>query len=330
LDSPKRLWKCTRLRGDAQLEQKGELHSLLKSRRVSQRRRKFPNISGGIAMKKLIAFSVLAMAVCGQALAQSAAQTQERPAAGQPATVRQGQQEYDAQRTTTTNSQGQGNKLDQHLAACLTLGNQEEIALAQFAQEKAQNPQVKQFAQMMIEEHQQAVSKLQQAVPQLASLNLQLKGAQGAGARSASGERAAATAATRGTATDQTASATSGTQRGAAPAQGDQQMLELGRAIKEECLALTQAELGRKQGADFDKCYMAQQVGAHIAMLAELKAGQRFASNQLKPILQEGTQMTEHHLAQARTITEQLEAAGGADAPQNAQRPATGTQPPRR
>lgn len=280
-------------------------------------------------MKKFIAPMIMAAAICGQALAQSAAETQDRPAAGQPSTAREGaaREEYATQRTTTT--QGQGNKLDQHLAACLTLGNQEEIALAQFALERAQNPQVKQFAQMMIEEHQQAVSKLQQAVPQLASLNLQLKGAQGAGARSAGAERAAATSTTGETATDQTASATSG-QRGAASAQGDQQMLELGRAIKEECLALTQAELGRKQGADFDKCYMAQQVGAHIGMLAELKAGQRFASNQLKPILQEGAQMSEHHLAQARTIMEQLEASGGANPPQNAQRPATGTQPPRR
>jgi predicted outer membrane protein len=290
----------------------------------------FLNVSGGIAMKKLIAPLIMAGAICGQALAQSAVETQERPAAGQRSTTRQGapgaaREEYDAQRTTTTTAQGQGNKLDQHLAACLTLGNQEEIALAQFAQERAQNPQVKQFAQMMIEEHQQAVSQLQKAVPQLASLNLQLKGAEG------STERGAETSTTRATTNEQAASTTDGAQR-AKSAQGsaDPQMLELGRAIKEECLALTQAELGRKQGADFDKCYIGQQLVSHTAMLAELKAGQRFASNQLKPVLQQGAQMAEHHLAQARTIMEQLDASGGANPPQNAQRPGAGTQPPRR
>lgn len=296
-------------------------------------------------MKKLIVPVVMALAVCSQALAQSAAESQDRPAAGQstarqgaagqrstirqgtPGTPRQGSSDQSAT-TTTTAQNSQGNKLDQHLAACLALGNQEEIALAQFAQERAQNPQVKQFAQMMVEEHQQAVSQLQKAVPQLASLNLQLKGAPGAGARTTSG----ATSTTSDPSSDQTASTATADQRNGAAAAGavDQQMLDLGREIKEECLALTQAELGRKQGAEFDKCYIGQQLVAHTAMLAELKAGQRHVSSQLRPVLQQGAQMAEHHLAQARTIMEQLDAAGGANPPQNAQRSGAGTQPPRR
>jgi len=285
-------------------------------------------------MRKLTAtFLIVLTAFTGEVLAQSASDTQGRPAgaraqnsiareSAQPGAPSTGRQRLGAQSTTTTTrvSTESGN-LDQQIPACLTLGNKEEIALAQFAQERAQSPQVKQFAQMMIEEHQQAVSQLEKAVPQLASLNLQLKGAEGA-------ETAATTSGQTG---DDRTAATGGAQRTPSAAQGglEQQMLELGREIKEQCLALTQAELGKKQGADFDKCYIGQQLVAHTGMLAELKASQRHASSQLQPVLQQGAQMAEHHLAQARTIAEQLEAAQGANPPQTTQRPGA-TKPPRR
>jgi putative membrane protein len=255
-------------------------------------------------------------AMASHALAQSATEAQ-RPGAGARAQA--------PERTTTTErqsaSQGQqgqqGSPLDQQIAVCLTLGNQEEIQLGQFAQERAQNPQVKQFAQMMVEEHQQAVSQLQQASPQLQSLNLELTSTQGG--QSATRPGAGQTASVSG---NQRNSAT-GAQSG-----GQQQMVEFARTVKQNCLNLTQADLGKKQGAEFDKCYIGQQLVAHTAMLAELKAAQQFVQNeQLKPIIQQGTQMAEHHLAQARQIMEQLEAGGGQAG--QAQRPDTPPTPRR-
>jgi predicted outer membrane protein len=311
---------------------------------------------GGIVMKKLIAPFAVALAICGQVLAQSATDSQERSAgqsgqssvrqgaAGQASAARQTTQSSATTRqgagaqSSTTGAQGaqQGGKLDQKIATCLALGNQEEVALAQFAQDKAQNPQVKQFAQMMIEEHQQALSQLQQANPQLASLNLELQASTtssrspgGASTASASGRAVATASDTNATAgadrSSTLADASSSDQRGsssASPAGPDQQEFQLARDIKQECLSLTQAELGRKQGADFDKAYIGQQLVAHTQMLAELRASQRHASSRLQPWLQQGTQMTEHHLAQARTIMEQLkqsEGAGGQQ-PQTTQR----------
>jgi predicted outer membrane protein len=219
----------------------------------------------------------------------------------------------------------QGGGLDQQIAVCLTLGNHEEVALGQFAQDRAQNPQVKQFAQMMVEEHQQAISKLQQAAPQVASLNLQLTSTQGQRTDAATGGTArtdATSGAASATATGNQRTSASGAQGG-----GQEQMVQLARDIKQECLNLTQAELGRKQGAEFDKCYIAQQLVAHTGMLAELRASQRHASGQLQPILKEGAQMTEHHLAQARQIMEQLDAGGGAE---GAARSGAAPAPPRR
>lgn len=270
-------------------------------------------------MKRLIASTLLALtAIASSAFAQSATETRQSTteradqagrAVDQQSTDRAlAQPGARTQPGVQTQSQAglqasQGGSLDQQIAVCLTLGNQEEVALAQFAQDRAQNPQVKQFAQMMAEEHQQALSKLRQAAPQVASLNLELKFGQGADA-------AGTTSTTPSAGNQRTgAAATSG-------AGQHQQMVNLARDIKQECLNLTQTELGGKQGAEFDKCYIAQQIGAHTGMLAELRASQRYASGQLKPILQEGAQMAEHHLAQAKTIMEQLEGAnaGGREA----------------
>jgi predicted outer membrane protein len=275
-------------------------------------------------MKRIIAATLLALtAMVGSVFAQSAAETQ-RPttervgqaterAADQATDRATGQPGVRTQAGLQTQSQtglqaSQGGALDQQIAVCLKLGNQEEVALAQFAQDRAQNPQVKQFAQTMIEQHQQAISKLDQAVPQLASLNLELKGAAGAAAA-------------------RTTPPTAGNQRASGSAT-NQQMVDLARDIKQECLNLTQTELGKKQGAEFDKCYIGQQIVAHTGMLAELRATQRHASSQLQPVLKEGAQMAEHHLTQAKTILQQLESAGGSDR-DSAVRPAAATEPRR-
>jgi predicted outer membrane protein len=210
--------------------------------------------------------------------------------------------------------------LSQHIAVCLALGNQEEVALGQFAKDRAQNPEVKQFAQMMVQEHQQAISQLQQASPQLASMNLNLSAQGGAtpGAASASNSnRGAGAATTSSTPTAGSSASTSANQRNTATADGGadgqtQQHVQFAQEVKQQCLQLTTAELGRKQGAEFDKAYIGQQLVAHTQMLATLQAAQRHASSELQPIIQQGTQMTEHHLAQARQIMEQLSAGGAA------------------
>jgi len=51
---------------------------------------------------------------------------------------------------------------DSQLASCLLVDNQNEIALAEFAQQRSQSNEVKQFAQQMVQDHKQMVSKLQQ------------------------------------------------------------------------------------------------------------------------------------------------------------------------
>ena len=60
--------------------------------------------------------------------------------------------------------------VDNAIASCLALGNQEEIALARFAQDSAKSKEVKEFAKMMSDEHKAALQKLRQIAPQVATV----------------------------------------------------------------------------------------------------------------------------------------------------------------
>lgn len=210
-----------------------------------------------------------------------------------------------------------GNDLNQKIAVCLVLGNQEEVALAQLAQKHSQNEQVKKFAQQMIDHHQQAISKIEKAAPEVASLNLGLQG----GATGVS-------AASPGPTGVRTASAEEPVASTAPQAVHDPRGVQLVQAVKQECLNLTQQELTEKQGIEFDKAYIGQQVGAHLGMLAELRGSKNFASGQLQQVIAEGEQMTQKHLTEAKQIMSQLKDQQGSSASQPSQR-AAGNQPAR-
>lgn len=235
------------------------------------------------------AFAALAM-IAAQAVAQNATQPREPGVQPRPA-ARPGA----ATGATSGAPQGALTSVDHAIAACLLLGNQEEVAMAQFAQKHAKSGEVKEFARMMDEEHRQAIAKLQQLAPQLASFGEELQtsrdgqAAQGARPRSPAGG-------------------------------GDEalmtQMMALHQRVAQECLTLTQKELGAKEGSEFDRCYIGQQMGAHLAMLAKLKGSDEFASPQLQAFIQEATKTVQNHFDHTKKIAKTLEA----EAVQSAQR----------
>lgn len=280
-------------------------------------------------------------AACSTAAAPALAQnTLERPT-GPGSAERTGQANPGAasQATTQTpsarqgaNAQQAGSQLDQEIAVCLTLGNQEEIALAQFADQRSQNPEVKRFAQQMIEHHQQALAKIRQAAPETANLNLQLRstgnGENAGNAQNAASQTGVRTASAEVDVVGRPGASASG-QSSAQQASTQHASAQLAQRIKQECLNLTQQELAQKQGVEFDKAYMAQQVGAHVGMLAQLRGSKEFASDQLQQVIAEGEQMTERHLAEAKQIMGQIKDETGRSAPQTSQRQTTPGQPTR-
>jgi putative membrane protein len=219
------------------------------------------------------AFAVLALAA-----AQAAAQTATQPR--QP-----GQQPYagGVPAATAGGQAGAAAQLDQPIAACLLLGNQEEIALARFAQEHAKSDDVKEFAKMMDEDHRKAVEKLRQIAPQLASVGENLEAGRNA-------QGANQNANVQGAGADMFS-----------------QVLALQESVAQQCLTLTQRELGEKDGNEFDRCYIGQQMGAHLGMLAKLKGSEQFASPQLKSFIQEATKTVQKHFDKTKEIAKTLE-----------------------
>jgi predicted outer membrane protein len=82
--------------------------------------------------------------------------TQPRPGVG--ATSQQAMPQQPLQSTVRS----ENSEIDQFFAACLTNRNQGEVEIGKFAADRAQHPQVKQFAQLMVSDHQSMLPKLQQ------------------------------------------------------------------------------------------------------------------------------------------------------------------------
>jgi predicted outer membrane protein len=231
---------------------------------------------------------------------------QNREARQQNRDTRQADGARQAQQLGTSTQAG---GMDQFIATCLLLGNQEEVALAQMAADKAQNENVKQFAQMLVSDHQEAIQKLQQHAKPGISL-------EGAGTITAT---SAAPSAQPGTLpSDRVASNDSPTARqftanraniDSDPMAGGSldQVLQMSQQAAQECLSMTKSMMQEKQGAEFDKAFAGSQIGAHVGMLAKLKASEQHASPELASIIQESQQVVESHLEQAKQLCEELE-----------------------
>jgi len=64
-------------------------------------------------------------------------------------------------RTTTTNSNRREGNVDRQFAACLLDKNKAEVEVGKIAAERATDKDVKEFAEMMIQDHSKAVEKLE-------------------------------------------------------------------------------------------------------------------------------------------------------------------------
>ncbi|BBO34258.1 DUF4142 domain-containing protein [Lacipirellula parvula] len=179
--------------------------------------------------------------------------------------------------------------LTHEIAACMLLGNQEEIALAQFAEQHAEHADVKEFAKALVAAHTNAVASIKKAAPEVADLQL---------------------TAGKGVTSDLKSQ--------------HHQALAMLQQVKSECLALTEKELGEYKGNEFDQAFIGQQVGAHIGMLAQLRGSKNFASPELQKVISEGEKTTEAHMAAAKKIMSQLKTNASTTA-RVGQRPAAGT-----
>jgi predicted outer membrane protein len=207
-------------------------------------------------------------------------------------------------------------EVEQFLAQCLLTKNQGEVEIAQFAAERSQNPQVKQFAQMLIQDHRAAVQRLQGLTGAQASTqpdgNIRPAGFTGQEGRQQTAQPGAVQA--------------GGSTRPSAGG-GDAALRELAtieRQVAERSQQALREKLQSKQGAEFDQCFVGSQVFGHMQMLATLEVVQQQASGQLRQLAQESHPKVKHHLEQAEQLAEQLTSGAnrstGGQQPQSTQR----------
>lgn len=242
---------------------------------------------------RICAIAVFALCAASTVLAQEQATKQDRDAAP-PAQ----KQERTALRVSPDGSEA-ATGLDGPIAACLILGNREEIALAKVARQRAQSPEVKKFAQQLIQEHEQAISQLEKFAPQNVSLELDGQPTEDR-TRPERSARKAENNADRPNRDD-----TARTSEGQDDMQ--HQMLAMQKDIAQRCLALTQRELGEWEGAKFDQAFIGQQTCAHIGMLAKLAGTEQYASSELRSVLAQQQQTVEQHLQHAKQVMQELD-----------------------
>jgi predicted outer membrane protein len=84
--------------------------------------------------------------------------------------------------------------------------------------------------------------------------------------------------------------------------------------LGQQCLASTKKMLEEKEGAEFDKAYMGQQLFSHMQMLDTLKVFKRHAQGDFADLIQNGIATTEDHLMHAEKICKQLDGAAASTA----------------
>ncbi len=192
---------------------------------------------------------------------------------------------------------------DQTLATCVAIANKNEVSLAQFGKDKAESEEVKEFAAMLIKDHQALLQKLQKFTPEAASSSARSEDttAQAGGVQPAAG-----TARNTAGGIQQTA----GTQPAAQSGQGVD-FVQLHREIGQQCLASTKKKLSEKEGKEFDQCFLGAQIGAHMGMIDKLTVFQKHTSGELQQLLADATKTTQAHLDKAEKLMKDLDDSSG-------------------
>jgi hypothetical protein len=103
------------------------------------------------------------------------------------------------------------------------------------------------------------------------------------------------------------------------------QLQQIEEEAAEECLRLTKEELGKHQGAEFDKAFLGTQIGMHLGMLARLKASEKAVSGEFQALVQDAQKKTMEHKQHLEQVMGQLKSEKPGDAP--AAQPRTSAEP---
>lgn len=235
--------------------------------------------------------------------AEERAAGQTRPAA-RPAGQAQPGERAGTQRTEVQDTQS--TDFAQHVAACLILANEAEIAITEPAIEKLQNEQARELAQMIVKDHTEFVSKLKQHAPQAANLKLNVQGASRSPSGAAASARSNENADDANSTTDPAHADATAAQRSSGESMADK-ALRVDKAYHEKKVQMISERLNKEQGQNFDQAFLGCQVAGHIGMVAKLQALQQEAQGdqEFVQLLKQGEQSAQKHLQEAEQLMNQ-------------------------
>lgn len=195
-------------------------------------------------------------------------------------------------------TQGTSSLTDWQIAEWLEVDNQNEIALAEIAEERASDNNVKKFARQMVDEHTEFLQKLNRTIGNSRIGQQQQQTGQQQNGQQQNGQQRRQTA--------------QQSQQAGQFAQGRSQqqgldLVALKHQLGEQCRQSASRELQQKSGAEFDKCYVGMQIAMHMQMLDTLKVFSRYASPELDQLIEKGEQTTQSHLDHAKKLIASLE-----------------------
>jgi len=240
---------------------------------------------------------IISVALCGAvaaagSFASDPAQQTQNKNTQQPVQV--------AERTQWQNS-------DHMFATCVAIGNQEEIVISRFAIDKTKNNDVKDFANMMVKDHQAFLMKLQKFAPEASREGYLMENASADGSRRTSGtpttQQPGAVTQARAQAQGTDVNVKVGNIQqtaGTVNPQGQQfqhvDFMALHRELAENCIQQAKQGMSKKEGNEFDECFIGHQIVKHEEMKNALTVFQRHTQGELKQIFADGLSTTDKHL----------------------------------
>ena len=246
-----------------------------------------------------IAVALSAMGIASGAFAQ---RNDQNPNQNQPPAKDQAQDP-----AAKVGQLGEG-MLNQLAAEGMMQMSQSEIQLANFALQRTQNEEVRRFAQTLIKDHVDLNKRLERFASE------EVRARWGSEARApATGSTAPspnAPAPQPGTATAAQPATAPGSQPAGSNAAGlmPGSLFQIRQDISDQVVASIERELGKFQGADFDRAFLGEQFWGHVVFVASATAGSKHVSGELKQVVDEGAKTAEKHLDDCRKLIRDLSA----------------------
>lgn len=191
------------------------------------------------------------------------------------------QSEPEKTQAETKKAKSEGKDVSQaerEIAAIKLAECRSEVDLAKFAAEHSKNEQVQKFAAMMVKDHQEACKALEKWAGVSDHSTTKSEDAKSAGEETRRNQSGKAL-----------------------------NWVAMHQEMTQRCLAAAKKELGEKDGAEFDKCFMAMQIVGHQKTIIADEVFVNYVSSENRELIEKCRETATAHLQAAKAICNELD-----------------------